>query len=129
MFGPVPILRALALGLLGLVGCTRIADVEVDYTDQVLDICTDFCGMNLSCHEPAVFETHEACEAQCFDMGYILNDSECGEAHRDLYECVGATSTCDAYIDTNNVNADNYTCKAEKMALLALDCGGEDPYP
>ena len=108
----------------------RPADYEEDFTAVVEQICADYCEMNLACHEPAWFETYEACDDTCLGLAYIYNDTDCGQAKRNMYECIGSTSTCELYNDTNNVHADQYTCKTEKDRWVSLDCGQstEDPF-
>ena len=107
----------------------RTVDTEVDYTQEVEQICEDFCTINLACHEPPVFESQVQCRDTCTELAYIKNDTACGEAHREFMACVAATTTCAEYNDTNNVDADNYTCKAEKTAFIELNCpqSSEEP--
>jgi hypothetical protein len=109
----------------------RIAEIDQDFTDEVRRICVDNCTMDLACREPQWFDTYAECEAVCLDTPYIYNDTDCGQARRDLVACIGSTATCELYNDTNNVHADDYTCKAEKDDWLSLECGqnDEDPFP
>lgn len=104
-------------------------DYDEDFTEEVERICADYCEMNLACHEPPWFDTYDECETTCLGTAYVYNDTACGEARRAIFECVGATATCEEYNDTNNVHADNYTCKSEKDHWLDLDCGTSDEDP
>lgn len=47
---------------------------------------------------------------------------------RDVYECIGSQPTCELFLDTNNVHAEQYTCKAEKERWISLakSCGQSD---
>ena len=113
-----------------VVACSgRQLDVEEDFTEEVARICDAFCEMNVACHEPPVFDTEDECLELCLDHPYMYDDTECGAAHRADMDCVGATTTCAEYLDTLNVHADDYTCKAERQAIAPLDCGTstEDP--
>lgn len=111
----------LALGL--VLACSdRTIDPVVDYTEEVERICTAYCEMNVMCHEPAIFSTFEDCYDVCIDMTYLWDDTHCGEVMRDIHDCAGATTTCEAYNDTNNVHAEDYTCKAEKDRLNPGTC-------
>lgn len=62
---------------------------------------------------------------------FILNDTDCGEAHRAMMECIGSQPSCELFLDTYDVHADEYTCKAEKDRYTGLLCGqsSEDPSP
>lgn len=112
------------------VACNRIADSDpIDYTEEVERICLGLCEMNVACHEPPLFETVEECEAVCLDIQTLYDDTNCGSAGRDLYDCVAATTTCEMYNDTNNVNAEDYTCKAEKDRLASLTCVADSGPP
>lgn len=103
---------------------------EEDFTEAVERICNDYCSMNLACREPAAFENYQECEDICLESAYIYNDTDCGQALRDVFECIGSTSTCELFDDTYNVHADDYTCNAEKDHWVSLDCGqsAEDPF-
>lgn len=115
---------AIVLGL----GCAeRPANPAKDFSDEVEQICADYCEQALACLPPdEQFETYGDCEGRCLTLGYIYNDSACGEAIRDAFACIGSTSTCEAFLDTNNVNAKSYTCQAEKEHYSSLTCD-EDP--
>lgn len=118
------------IGLLlvsGLACSGRPADPAEDHSEEVAKICADFCGQALACLPPDDgFESYEDCEGSCLTLGYIYNDSACGDALRDAYACIGSTPTCEAFLDTNNVDAEDYTCKAEKEHYTSLTCE-EDP--
>lgn len=102
----------IAVSLL-VASCSRT--MPIDFTDDVERVCAAYCEQNLACHEPALFESFEDCYDLCFnEIPRLWQDDACGEAVRAKYECVGQTHSCEAYIDSNNVLADNYTCKAEK---------------
>ena len=104
-----------------------------DFTEEVERICADFCEVNLECRDPPWFESYAECEHVCLHLGYIYNDTPCGEAMRAWHECIGSQPTCELYNDTLNVHAEQYTCKAENdhWASLAESCGqsAEDPFP
>jgi hypothetical protein len=104
---------------------------DEDFTEAVEYICADYCQMNLACREPPAFESYEACEDICLGSAYVYNDTDCGQALRDVFECIGSTPTCELFDDTYNVHADEYTCKIEKNHWVSLDCGksDEDPFP
>jgi hypothetical protein len=127
----------LALVSVALVGAAlscgdRTIDEPEDFIEEVERICADNCEMQFACFEPP-FESYEACEHVCLHTGYIYNDTDCGEAKRGVYGCVASQPTCELYLDTYDVHADDYTCKAEKdhWADLAESCGqsDEDPFP
>jgi hypothetical protein len=104
-----------------------------DFTEEVERICADNCEMHFACGEPPAFESYEECEQICLHLAYIYNDTVCGEATRGVYGCIGSQPTCELYLDTNNVHAEQYTCKAEKDHWISLSqsCGesDEDPFP
>jgi hypothetical protein len=104
-----------------------------DFTEEVERICADNCEMQFTCFEPPAFESYEECEHICLHTPYIYNDTDCGAAKRGVYGCVGSQPTCELYLDTYDVHADDYTCKAEKdhWGDLAASCGqsDEDPFP
>lgn len=104
---------------------------EADFTQEVERICTSYCAMNLSCREPPYFESRQECEDICLGSAYVYNDTDCGQALRDMYACVASTATCEQFNDTYNVHAESYTCKDEKDLWISLDCGqsDEDPFP
>ena len=87
--------------------------------------------MNLACREPPAFGSQGECEDICLGLAYIYNDTDCGEAKRDMYECISSTQTCELFNDTYNVHAEVYTCKAENDHYHSLNCGqsDEDPFP
>ena len=124
------ILFAIA-GIVALAGCSRTADYKEAFTAEVERMCANYCALNLECQEPPAFEGYDECESYCLGLSYVYNDTECGEAKRAKFECIGSQPTCELYDDTQNVHADEYTCKAEKDAFTSLNCGDsdEDPYP
>ena len=67
----------------------------------------------------------------CLGLAYVYNDTDCGEAKRDMYECISSTQTCELFNDTYNVHAEVYTCKTEKDHWVDLNCGQSDegPFP
>jgi hypothetical protein len=108
-------------------------DEVEDFTAEVEQICADYCEMNLACHEPPWFETYAECEHICLHSEFMYNDTLCGERARAVRACVGSQPTCELYNDTNNVHADEYTCKAEKDGWAEVSEGcwnsDEDPFP
>ena len=115
--GSEPRLAILGLGVLLLTDCSRTA--PADLSAEVDRICAMFCQRNVACHEPRLFETEDDCYEVCFEEFPSLHQqTECGAANRALYECVANTTTCEDYLDTNNVFAEDYTCKTEKQRAL-----------
>ena len=103
----------IGLGAVALVACSRVAPADV--SEEVERICAAFCEQNVACHEPELFETVDDCFQVCFHEYPSMHElDECGEATRALYDCVGSTQSCEEYLDTNNIGADDYACKAEK---------------
>jgi hypothetical protein len=130
---------SLRLVLFALVGAAlscgeHLVEPEpADFTEEVERICADYCQTYLACREEPVFESYQECEHICLHIPFIYNDTACGETKRDVYECIGSQPTCELFLDTYNVHAEQYTCKAEKdhWANLAESCGqsDEDPFP
>jgi hypothetical protein len=117
------LLAAATWSLVPLLGCTD-RQVPVDYTEEVVRICTDLCEKVVTCVEPPLFSTEAECRASCTRPEHTMyEDSACGEAFRELYSCIGGTENCEEYLDTNNVYAEDYTCKEEKEVLATLKCG------
>lgn len=124
-----------ALALVGALSCgdRTIEPEPEDFTEEVERICEEYCEIYLACREEPVFDSYDECEHSCLHTAYIYNDTDCGEAKRGMYECVASQPTCELFLDTYDVHADDYTCKAEKdhWASLAESCGqsDEDPFP
>ena len=97
-----------------------------DFSAEADRICRDYCAMNVACHEPAIFEQESECREVCLDNELLFEDSECGASRRAGLDCVAQTETCADYRDTNNVNAETYTCQVEKLAFVELQCGSAD---
>lgn len=127
--------KFLAVALLGasagLACSARPADYHEDFTAEVERLCADYCEMNLACRAPPAFANYDECEDACLGLDYVYNDTTCGEAHRAMIECIGSQPTCELFMDTYNVSADDYTCKAEKDRVTSLHCPqtDEDPTP
>jgi hypothetical protein len=120
-----------AVSLAATVACgARTGDYTEDFSEAVEEICTDYCTMFFACRDPSFFESYEDCETRCSGLGYIYNDTACGQSQRDMIGCIGSQPTCELFNDTENVFADDYTCKAEKDYDTSLYCGqvDEDPY-
>ncbi len=126
-----------ALGRLELIAATVIvvsgcADrpLDQDFRSEVDQICGQFCSTLLECQPDPSFSSQAECEESCKGMGFIYNDSDCGDAFRQFYACIGGVGSCKAYFDTHDVDANDYTCKAEKDRVAELGCWGtsEDPY-
>jgi hypothetical protein len=132
LVGRLPQIVVAALVMAVASACSaRTLDYEEDFIEEVEQICVNYCEKNLACHEPAWFETYEDCEAICLNTPFAYNDTICGQARRDMMTCIGSTTTCELYNDTNNVHADQYTCQFEKEFYLDLNCGqtDEEPFP
>lgn len=112
--------------LVALAGCSsRTADYPVDYTEEVERICESVCGRQQMCMDPPYHE-YDDCMALCNMPGGMHDDTVCGEAFRAFYGCIADTETCEEYLDTHNVNAENFACKEENLALGALLCGAQE---
>lgn len=117
--------------LIGAVACALTCggrQTSADFSDEVDRICDNFCEMNLRCHEPPLFADESECHEVCVGQAYVMNDTDCGAAQRAQLDCVGHTQTCAAYNDTNNVDAETYTCQTETLAFVTI-CGSSDEQP
>ena len=111
--------QSLLLGLVALTSVTCVdRPLEPDFSEEVERVCGMLCEQNVSCHEPPLFETVNECFEVCISGDELYTTDACGAARRAVYECVGQTSTCEAYLDTHNVDAEDYTCKSEKDAMV-----------
>lgn len=114
------------LVLFVLAACSsRTADDPQDYTDEVERICEDLCEKGATCVDPP-FAPYEECMVECTQPGGMHDDTDCGAAFRAWFGCVGGTATCEEYLDSRNVNAEDYTCKEENVAAGALNCGARE---
>jgi hypothetical protein len=110
---------SLPLGL----GCVdRTVDIEVDYTEEVERICEALCEKASTCGDPP-FTEYDECMASCTVPGGLHEDSTCGQAFRDWFECLGSTANCEEYLDARNTHAEDYTCKEETEYATGLLCG------
>jgi hypothetical protein len=105
---------------------SRTGDIAEDFTEDVHRICHSMCEMNLACRDPPAFETFEECFADCSGPELIYEDSECGQAFRDHFECLGNTANCEEFLDTNNVDAAEFTCMETNLTIVGLKCGAQD---
>lgn len=119
-------------GVAAACGPGPLDEVE-DFTAEVERNCADYCELNLACEPTPGFELYDECEHVCLHDGFVYNDTVCGEAARAVTECIGSQPTCELFLDTYNVHADEYTCQAEKdgWAEVSEGCwsGDEDPFP
>lgn len=124
---------ALVVATLGVACGPGPVDQVEDFTEEVEQICTDFCELNFACRMPPGFDSYEECEHICLHSAFVYNDTVCGEATRAELACIASQPTCELYNDTWNVHADGYTCKVEKdhWAAVSESCGqsDEEPYP
>jgi hypothetical protein len=120
-------LAALVLVPLALTSaCTdRTLDYEKDFTEEIIRICEAVCEKADTCVDPPIVE-YEKCMKGCTIPGGMHDDTVCGQAFRDFYDCVGSTATCEEYLDTQNFHAEDYTCKEEGEFLYELKCGAQD---
>lgn len=118
----------LLLVALSLAACgERMLDVEQDYTEEVEQLCSDLCEKVVTCVEPPLFETREECQVLCtVAPSEVYEDSACGEAFRAYYRCIGGTATCEEYLDTQNVLANDHLCKTEGDVIVGLMCGARE---
>lgn len=99
---------------------SRTGDYEEDFSEDVQRICTNLCEKVVECRDPPLFETVDECRATCTIPSFMYDDSECGRTLRDFRECVGETQSCEEYLDTLEVHAEDFTCKEELDAYAAL---------
>lgn len=123
-------MRVLALGfssaLAVLAACSsRQLDVEVDYTEEVLQICDAMCEKSATCEDPPFVE-YDECMEKCTVSGGLHEDSACGQAFRDFVACLGGTANCEEYLDTRNNHAEDFTCKEENLHAAELKCGAQE---
>jgi hypothetical protein len=103
----------------------RTGDYEEDFSDDVERICTAMCEKVVACRDPPVFATEEECRSVC-DNESMYEDTACGQGIRDFRECIGATANCEEYLDTLDVHAEDFTCKAENEGYAMLKCGAAE---
>lgn len=115
-------MRRLALGLLLVTGCAdRSAEVEVDYTQEVERLCEAVCTRGLECNADPPLETQEECVEFCTEVDEFYENSDCGEAFRGYYGCMGDIQTCEVWDAAHET-----VCADEFDTMLALKCGGRE---
>lgn len=106
---------------LALLGCAdRTAAPKVDYTEEAERICESLCAIDYQCVETPLM-TYEECVEVCVGVDVFYEDSECGEAFRAFYGCIGSIESCEVWETAN----EEY-CGEEFDRKYGLNCFAQE---